>query len=293
MHQHVKRRHTHINNLMQKEKLKWKRQKQLKNRETEWDRHRKMKRVTKKNSLKFALVQADAFLNPEILILIWNGKFHNTYLHIYSLRDSRKSRWIAQPTISRHWVVFLCCCGSSAFWLKLIGVLCRWNTGNSCRCCDNDVDANDIVVLWNDTNRSALQLAFSLTLPTLMPMSILLCHYIAGSATKTRPSHTSNEKAPRSINGRKDLQKKNTETRCNEIDEICITHIVSLILKNAHSYDLTIKSRRTVFALKKFFFSHWKWVFCRRHLLLRFCVRSHFGIVSSSLHLSHNLVLFA
>lgn len=66
------------------------------------------------------------------------------------------------------------------------------------------------------------------------------------TTTTALNSQIEEEKVPRSIYGRKDLQKKNRETRCNEIDEICITHTSSLplILKNAHSYDLTIKSRR-------------------------------------------------
>lgn len=69
---------------------------------------------------------------------------------------------------------------------------------------------------------------------------------VATTTTTALNSQIEEEKVPRSIYGRKDLQKKNRETRCNEIDEICITHTSSLplILKNAHSYDLTIKSRR-------------------------------------------------
>lgn len=46
-------------------------------------RQKLQQRTIKKNSLQFALVQANAFLKPEILILIWNEKFRlNTYLHM-------------------------------------------------------------------------------------------------------------------------------------------------------------------------------------------------------------------
>lgn len=150
----------------------------------------------------------------------------------------------------------------SSFWPQLFGVLYRWNSENTCRCCDNDVDANDIVVLWNDTNGAHthtsdqhITLGIGVQPPLQIPVPLLhiaierkvtVAATVATTTTTALNSQIEEEKVPRSIYGRKDLQKKNRETRCNEIDEICITHTSSLplILKNAHSYDLTIKSRR-------------------------------------------------
>lgn len=93
-----------------------------------------------------------------------------------------------------------------------------------------------------EQNRSALHLAIDVCLD--LHILVPLHHHIAiegkaARATATammpplqiytyRSSEIDEERVARSICGRKDLQKKNRETRCNEIDEICITYTSSL-----------------------------------------------------------------
>lgn len=76
-------------------------------------------------------MQADAFLKPEILILIWNGKFLSTYLHIlvqrfvarwkisianYFRSGSFSFFFLLLSFVALFFSVLLC------FWLKFFGV---------------------------------------------------------------------------------------------------------------------------------------------------------------------------
>lgn len=89
------------------------------------------------------------------------------------------------------------------FWLNLcyVSVLHqppshhhRWNIENTCRCCDNDVDSNDIVVSSNDTiqSRTALNLALARShcLQILLPLT---SHIVPPNTKKNTPTADDNK----------------------------------------------------------------------------------------------------
>lgn len=178
-------------------------------------------RQRKKNSLQFALVQSRCIFktgNFNSHLEWW--KFYSTYLHILA---PRFRGWMKdfQPTILNRTVFFVLFfvhfsvtiavlrfgLGSVRFGSVQLVPL-QWNTGNTCRCCDNDVDANDIVVLWK-RKRTDQHYTWR-------------CHpmpFCCSTSWMDDTKHDAMTKQPNRKKkcldqyGRKDLQKKNREKR--------------------------------------------------------------------------------
>lgn len=89
MHLHISTKFQWCARAKERERLK---EIHIENRERRQRQRQKLQqRTIKKNSLQFALVQANAFLKPEILILIWNEKFR---LNIFAHATSSEIRWL-------------------------------------------------------------------------------------------------------------------------------------------------------------------------------------------------------